>query len=497
MPSSNLPPELLLLIFGYLKDTEDIRELLSCARVNKNWHYTVTHFFIWNTARFKKIKTFFAFLDILRRIAWTRKQRAFANWAKLIAGLLEKKKIKLKKVDITSTPIQPITTTHWHSTHPYGFSVETLDLSLLEHKNGVTDRMLIDLFNQTPNLVKVDLYNCYTLTDKAIDALTMQCRHLKELRLFGCTGITERSVIFLQQKCPKLTKVDIGMCHHIHLYTLDKEWASLRHLDISFRYDFKERQIMDIVKRVPNLEYLNLFRCSLTDGLLNSLLPLLPRLRFLNIGQSTYSLSDEVAKAIAMHVPNLRQLSIQNLEITSKGILVIAQKCQNLTAIDMSRCAKITDVGIKYLVRYAKNINDINLLGCTQLTDIAFVSLGELGEKLDRVVAHFCELTDVGLISLVSKCLNLKCLNLEYCKYLTSASLGRLPEFCKSLEVLDISGSCIDDEAARKILSGLPSLNMLVMKNCEHLSDLFKDEFVGDKRLQICNNVPGMDQYRL
>src|SRR5206468_5782927 len=96
-----------------------------------------------------------------------------------------------------------------------------------------------------------------------------------------------------------------------------------------------EEQILVMARNIPNLECLNLYRCSLSDELLSQMLASLPRLRSLNISHSAYSLGDQAAIAISNHCFQLCHLSMAHSMITSSGIRLIAQQCYNLSSIDI------------------------------------------------------------------------------------------------------------------------------------------------------------------
>ncbi|KAG9296365.1 hypothetical protein G9A89_014957 [Geosiphon pyriformis] len=282
MPTKPLPCEVLLHLFDHFQDTEDTSSLISCAQVNSSWHEVVMKYIIWRSVKFTKNKSFFAFLEVLRMISWTKEKRALSNWAKLVGEALKRMDLKGRQAHI-----HQITKTYWHSTHPYGLWIKALDLSNLNGKDKISDSVIGYLFRQTPNLIRVNLYNCYMLTDMAIDALTIECVHLQELNIFGCTNFTSKSLELLQKRCRGLIKLEMGMCNR-DAALFKREWPSLQSLDLSFISDLTDLQILEIARNTPNLRYLNVSFSSLSAEFLWKILPLLPQLRAVHIPPALY-----------------------------------------------------------------------------------------------------------------------------------------------------------------------------------------------------------------
>lgn len=57
--------------------------------------------------------------------------------------------------------------------------LKNLILSGIRRKNLITEEMFRNLFTNIPNLENVNLYNCYTVTDRVIDEIMTSFKEIK------------------------------------------------------------------------------------------------------------------------------------------------------------------------------------------------------------------------------------------------------------------------------------------------------------------------------
>ena len=69
--------------------------------------------------------------------------------------------------------------------------------------------------------------------------------------------------------------------------------------------------------------------------------------------------------------------------ITDTAIKALANRCPNLTSIDLAGCTNITDTAITALATHCPNLTTIFLDGCTNITDTAKDSLRNKGIEVE------------------------------------------------------------------------------------------------------------------
>ncbi|GES92918.1 F-box/LRR-repeat protein 20 isoform X3 [Rhizophagus clarus] len=414
--SSLLPPEILVNIFSFLSDS--VKDLLLCAQVNRTWHHIITSFYIWRTVKFKKFETFLGFHETLQLITKTRKNRALDNWSRFLRAYLSVIKSPISEEEYeeeeeeekdVETQISVAKQTYFHSTQIYGYFVKKLDLSGINRKNLITEEMLRDLFPNIPNLESVNFYNCYMVTDRVIEKLTSSCRYLKKLKFFGCTSLTNRSLYWIETRCPKLTTLNIGFCIII-----------------------TPSALQNLVDKCEELRSLTISHCLNTRAI--SLIPMIPSLRKLDLGNSNPKLTDETTNIISQHCPNLVYLSLSFSLITSKGL---------------------KNIGQGYI---GKNSKILEVSSSNELPP--FSNEERSRSKIKKLILDNCEISDKNLKQIF------------YC--------------CKNLEYLDISLVYdVDDGVLRVLCDQLENLKEVIASNCYGVSVAMQNDLSKHQRIKF------------
>ncbi|KAL1449167.1 hypothetical protein WDU94_000388 [Cyamophila willieti] len=79
----------------------------------------------------------------------------------------------------------------------------------------VSNEGFVQLFQNQPSLLRVDLSSCSRLTDLSVLSLRNSCAHLIELRMRNCAGLTDIAVSGLGRCLPRLKYVDVSHCAQI------------------------------------------------------------------------------------------------------------------------------------------------------------------------------------------------------------------------------------------------------------------------------------------
>ncbi|PJD97625.1 MAG: hypothetical protein CK425_03085 [Parachlamydia sp.] len=204
----------------------------------------------------------------------------------------------------------------------------------------------------------------------------------------------------------------------------------LRGLDISRTRIFSER-LSDIP---AHLEELDLSMCGwLTSAYLNKLFKICPQLVKLNLSSNSQLPPGGWSELI--HLPALNFLEI-------------------------SRCHQIGDDELKLIVKAAPLLVDFRLEECTKITDRGFLHLPLL-TKLTTLSLARCEVGDVPLIEIGTKCLFLQTLDLTRCENVTDRGLLETVRQAKSLRAINLTHCAISQGAQQELKRIRPGLIFL------------------------------------
>ncbi|KAI3774414.1 hypothetical protein L1987_48969 [Smallanthus sonchifolius] len=107
---------------------------------------------------------------------------------------------------------------------------------------------------------------------------------------------------------------------------------------------------------------------------------------------------------------------------------------------------------------------------CLRLTDVGLAKIAVRCEKLEKVSLKWClEITDLGIDLLSKKCPRLKHLSASYLK-ISDESLRSISSLQKLEVLLMVGCGLVGDEGLHFLGNGCPSLQVLDVSRCEHVS---------------------------
>ena len=106
--------------------------------------------------------------------------------------------------------------------------------------------------------------------------------------------------------------------------------------------------------------------CRLLDGVAIREIPTrCPSLRSIRLGfwsrRRMVTGMDQVLQAIAENCSSLASLAVYNCDITDNALKVIAQKCQNVTTLNVVGCLNITEGALKEIARICHGLDNLVL----------------------------------------------------------------------------------------------------------------------------------------
>ena len=412
-PFARLPAELLAVVFSHL----DSRDVLSCLLVHSQWYeFCMREPRLWQSIRVSRPRTIgnSATLSILLR-------RGGSFLSRLDLGRLT---LSLRAVGLAMREASCRLTSFAWNAYPANESEESVRSFFFVLFRG----------------------------------------DLKELDLSHSTGFDE--------------------CAMRTLVTCASQRSSLRHLNVSFcrrLYGFSHGLNEDVDKcqsravgRKPfaALEELNLSCCEgLSVGDIAALLPLVPRLRVLNL--------DEVPRlCVALFIEMLPSLgpSLQHLSVRSSLKTTSAEEVQILASLIGEHCCSLVSLNMSDTSNLTTGA--LELLGC-----------GVVGASLERLQVANCggRFNGDALQSIAALFPNLRALALDRSANLNSRHFATLLNCCTNLSELSLSNTpWLDDSCILALARSRLALRVLdVSSNANVSSIAWRSLFGSNAILQI------------
>ncbi|XP_071380881.1 protein AMN1 homolog [Centroberyx affinis] len=146
--------------------------------------------------------------------------------------------------------------------------------------------------------------------------------------------------------------------------------------------------------------------------------------------------------------PHLKTIILAGCRrITSEGVIALASSCPSLKVVDLKDCEGVTDEAVRALAHTCRGLEVLSLQGCSTIGDAALLALAENCRLLHALCLSGTQVTDVGLIGLVTgPCSNnLNELQVARCRNLT-------------------------DESVAAVFTNCPKLRTFVINDCPHIT---------------------------
>ncbi|KAJ6974237.1 F-box/LRR-repeat protein 3 isoform X1 [Populus alba] len=342
----------------------------------------------------------------------------------------------------------------------------------LRRANGLKFAGLEMLVGACKGLESLDVSYCCGFGDREAAAIS-GCGGLKELRMDKCLGVSDVGLAKIVVGCGRLVRLSLKWCMEISdlgVELLCKKCLELKFLDVSYLKVTSDS--LRSIAALPKLEDLAMVGCPLVNvvGLqfLENGCPLLQKIDvsrcdcvsssglsalirghngLLQI-DARYTISEFSANFVEcmQELKNLNAIIIDGARVSDTVFQTISYKCRSLIEIGLSKCTGVTNMGIMQLVSGCVNLKTINLTCCRSITDAAISAIAD-------------------------SCRNLLCLKLESCNMITEKSLKQLGSHCTLLEELDLTDCFGINDRGLERLSRCSRLLCLKLGLCTNISD--------------------------
>lgn len=177
------------------------------------------------------------------------------------------------------------------------------------------------------------------------------------------------------------------------------------------------------LNRYPNVEQIRITGALRPEDVAN-ISTVMEKITWLDL-RDCNELTDAAIIALANKCPNLTSLNLSwRTQLTDAAITALANKCTKLTSLNLMLCYRLTDAAITALPNKCPNLTSLNLADCTLLTDAAITALANQCHNLSSLDLTRChQITDAAILALANQCHNLTSLNLTDCYQLTDAAI--------------------------------------------------------------------------
>ncbi|XP_014377342.1 protein AMN1 homolog isoform X1 [Alligator sinensis] len=160
---------------------------------------------------------------------------------------------------------------------------------------------------------------------------------------------------------------------------------------------------------------------------------------------------------------NLNSCKENRLGITSEGVAALAWSCPYLREASFKRCCNLSNSGVLALALNCQHLQIANLGSCSGITDASLHALGQNCKFLHSVDFSSTQVTDDGVIALVSGVCseNLKEIHMERCVNLTDIAVEAVLTCCPKIYILLFHGCPLMTDRSREALEQLVGPNKI------------------------------------
>ncbi len=152
-------------------------------------------------------------------------------------------------------------------------------------------------------------------------------------------------------------------------------------------------------------------------------------------------LTEMVEKYVLLNISSITKIACTRSSfVTFNSIYFLISHCTQLTSINFSQCMRLENEAIESLTKNNRNLTEINLSN-TKISDEGVCSIGYYCPNLTTLNINRCmKVSDYGIQTLCSNCIQLTALCAEYVTYITDKSMEYLAQ-CTQLKVLHITNN--------------------------------------------------------
>jgi F-box-like/Leucine Rich repeat/Leucine Rich Repeat len=185
----------------------------------------------------------------------------------------------------------------------YCSNVTHLEIS---YYHSLSDKKIISIVHSCPNIVHLSFINSIGFSNRALELIAGSYRNLKYLNL-----CVDRSGGFRSFRTLEVYDLD--------LWKIAQSCHKLEYLNISYRTEFLEPLICNIIRSCPKLQHLSLRFCQITDITIKEIAGSCLNLKYLNLEGCNNISKEAVDQLVSLnpniHVENFVPIRVPSLDV--------------------------------------------------------------------------------------------------------------------------------------------------------------------------------------
>lgn len=252
---------------------------------------------------------------------------------------------------------------------------------------SIKDQSIVRLVGtRWPEIVKLDLMNCFDLTNDAVEAIGAACRNLEILSLYNCRNISEKCLPALSG-CPRLMKLDLGETNvgDVNGYYFNELATGCQKLSVVSLSNCDTMTDAGVIAlaKCKELVDVDLHACErISDTGVKALAGCL-RLEKLNLCSCEYVYGSAIIQ-IARTCPKLKELNLTRCRYLSNEAVVALGSCQRLETLILEECMRSDYENCN---SYIEDSGIISLAACPTLTYLDISDNCELTDECIKALA--------------------------------------------------------------------------------------------------------------
>ncbi|KAJ1967069.1 hypothetical protein IWQ62_002080 [Dispira parvispora] len=297
----------------------------------------------------------------------------------------------------------------------YGYFVRSMDLS--RGSARVTDNTLEFLAQYCPNLVNLDLSDCYRLTTRAFQRYVASVNQLRNLTLDRCPWVEDSTIAALAQSPNRIyaiSVVDATRMTDQGFGALMKYQSELRKIIIAGCTGCQSTALQSLGRHCRKLQWVDLSRLPyLKHQEVVQLVTYCTDLKRLNLAQSGAQHSPHVTHHSDIRQPWYLSQALGHPQcINDTTLRTMATQCPNLRVLDLSYIHTISNQAIHAIADGCPRLGSLNIIGCLninhhilqtlshsrqRLGQRLYVTLGDSPAITEEDIAHLAQNPSYGL----------------------------------------------------------------------------------------------------
>ncbi|WOK92618.1 hypothetical protein Cni_G01309 [Canna indica] len=321
-------------------------------------------------------------------------------------------------------------------------AVSKLALKCERRTDSIGDEALALIAARCPNLTRLKLRACRSVTDAGMAAVAKYCSGLRKLSVGSCT-FGYKGIEAVVRGCTLLEELSIkrlrGLADASSSVDTVVNAVSLRSVCLKELYN--GQCFATLIAGSSSLKSLKLIRCS-GDW-------------------------DKLLEDIADKVPGIIEIHLEKLQVSDRGLSAISS-CTNLEILHLVKTPECTDVGLAAVAERCHLLRKVHIDGwkTNRIGDDGLIVVARQCPNLQELVLIGVNPTARSLGLIASNCRNLERLALCGSETFGDAEITCIASKCMSLKKLCIKGCPVSDQGMEALAEGCPKLVKVKVKKC-------------------------------